>query len=193
MAALLSPIDLTLFPLFPTLIANESTTVIIEGNDSADVRTSSGKLLLKIKAEPTSGPHSKKIYDAQGNPIFNIRKESWNLDGDRYWLESPTDDSTKYFEMKTHLSTIGAYYDGTFTNAAAGKKESLYYNSNPVGKHGSIHLGDATGQVVANIEQQWTTSTKESYVTVAPGVDIGLIVGMVLCIDDRERGHTKQY
>jgi uncharacterized protein YxjI len=192
MAAQVSPINLILFPLFPALLANEPTTVIIKGNDSADVRTSSGSVLLKVEAGPTTTSHYKKIFDAQGTPIFNIRKESWNIDGDRYWLESPTDESIKYFEMKTHFSPIGATYDGTFTNTAAGKIESLFFKANPVGKHGSIHLRDATGQAVANVEQHWTRSTKENYVTVAPGVDIGLIVGMILCVDDRERGHTKQ-
>lgn len=185
------PPSRTPLALFPDFVAQRAETVVIKGRyvgDSYDITTLDGRPLLTVKAEAMSLSHRKRIYDANGRHIFNIRKETWNITGNAYWIEHPSNDA-KLFTLESKSSMSGRKFSGTFTNAVNGQQEQLLFKNNPFGLHGTIANG-ATGTPVANIDREMFKLRKEYHVTVAPGVDIALIVGMCICFDDRAKSDS---
>ena len=98
-------------------------------------------------------------------------------------------------EGKFHLGTSKAV--GHFVNAMNGENVNLLMHGSFFNKSTTI-TNESNGQVVAQIDRELFNARqllgdRQSYaVTVAPGVDIALIVAMVVCLDERrdqKEGH----
>lgn len=80
----------------------------------------------------------------------------------------------------------------TFTNAADGKETTLKMKGNFLDRMMEIKLGDSD-TVVARIDRQmfsgWSMfgGPQTYFVTIAPNMDMALVVAMCLCMDERRR------
>lgn len=93
------------------------------------------------------------------------------------------------FEVKGDLRTVGSMPEVFFKNAADGQDISLELVGDWAGKNAEIH---ESGAVVASISRSFFNGgdffgEKQTYfVAVAPNVDLSLIAGICVCLDERE-------
>jgi uncharacterized protein YxjI len=184
--------------VLPSFIAEYPTTLIMKeqvfsiSDDAFTVKTLDGRDVLKITADTFSLSARKRVHDPAGNHLFTLRKEIFSFPKS-YFAESPT--GTKIFEVegKFHLGTSKAI--GHFVNAMNGEQESFLMHGSFFNVKTQI-TNEKNGQVVAQIDRDlWNArqllADRESYaVTIAPGVDIALIVAMVVCLDERRDQKT---
>ena len=146
----------------------------------------------KARSFPCVVPHHPQLLTLQPHPpqkeIFSFPKS--------YFAESPT--GTKIFEVegKFHLGTSKAV--GHFANAMSGEKENFLMHGSFFNAKTEI-VNERNGQVVAQVDREFFNAQqlladRQSYaVTIAPGVDVALIVAMVVCLDERRDQKTGNY
>ncbi len=192
-----SPIPIAIIPSY---IAQRPETIIMKekifsfSDDAFHVQTTDGRDILKITADTLSWSARKRVFDVAGNHLFTIRKEVFSFPKS-YFAESPAGQKIFEVEGKFHIGTSKAV--GHFANAINGDNVNLLMHGSFFNKSTTI-TNEANGQVVAQIDRELFSARqllgdRSSYaVTVAPGVDIALIVAMVVCLDERrdqKEGH----
>lgn len=182
----------SLLAVFPDFIAQQQETVVLKGRQfgaTYDIMTIDGRALLAVEPGPASLSRRKRILDAKGRHIFNIRRESWHLGGSRYFIESPSrSNSEMLLTVEFKLFVTGTQFTASFTNTINQQQEQLCFNRGYFSSRGKITNG-AGGSVVADTERQISMLKKEYQVIVAQGVDMALIAAMLICLDDKEKSH----
>ncbi|KAF2668090.1 hypothetical protein BT63DRAFT_426919 [Microthyrium microscopicum] len=166
-------------------IANKTETIILSTEPlSRDWRVSlhDGTPLLTIIGESMSASHRKTVSTPDGQTLYQIRRQLWSM-GNTYYAER-TEDGPKLWELESHSGFTGQKHKLMFNNVAAGGQPAMldFKNRKMGGISGEVKLID---QSVANIELKRGLLKKDYYVTVAQGVDMSLLVGMVVAIEDR--------
>lgn len=171
--------------LFTHLISQQPQDIIMKSDlwsTSATITNSTGGSVLCIEAPHLSRSHRKKVYDTNGTHLFTIRKEDSRLGSSHYFFESPAD---SHHILEFHSEWIGqssSKTTATFTNAISHQQEVLQVESATI-------LALATGGIVARINRKAFDVRHTYRLSVVPAVDVALMVGIVMCLDDRERNH----
>jgi uncharacterized protein YxjI len=193
----LAPVPAPLAVL-PPFIAQQPTTLIMKEqifslSDAAfTVKTLDDRAILTITADAFSLSARKHVHDPAGNALFTLRKELFSFPKS-YFAESPA--GTKIFEVEGKFHLGGSRAVGHFVNAMNGEQENFLMHGSFFNVKTEI-THERTGQVVAQIDRElWNArqllGDRQSYaVTVAPGVDVALIVAMVVCLDERRDQKT---
>ena len=184
--------------LFPNYIAQQSETLVMTEKlaslalDSFYVRDLAGRDILAIKGKVFSPLHAEKdvFNPATSTLLFCIKRQPFSIPP-KYYVEDPS--GRRILDLKSQFS-LRAKAHVTFENVAqGGRPESLYLEGDWLNKSTMIK-NEATGEVVADIDRQMLNARnifggRSTYaVTVAPGVDLALIVAMCVCIDEKEQG-----
>jgi uncharacterized protein YxjI len=165
-----------------------------------DFQISHLALLAQIPKSSIQSKHDPTLYAPAPSSITNLQphpsqKEIFSFPKS-YFAESPT--GAKIFEVegKFHLGTSKAV--GHFTNAMNGEKENFLMHGSFFNAKTEI-VNERDGQVVAQVDREFLNARqlladRQSYaITVAPGVDVALIVAMVVCLDERRDQKTGHY
>jgi uncharacterized protein YxjI len=184
--------------VFPSFIAQYPTTLVMKesvfslADDAFTVKTLDGRDVLKISADTFSLSSRKRVYDPANNHLFTLRKEIFSFPKS-YYAESPA--GTKIFEVEGKFHLGGSKAVGHFANAMNGEQENLLMHGSFFNAKTEI-TNEKNGQVVAQIDRQFLNARqfladRDTYaVTIAPGVDMALIVAMVVCLDERREQKT---
>ncbi len=174
--------------VFPDFIAQQQETVVLKGRQFGaiyDVTTIDGGALLAVYPGMAGLSRRKKVLDAEGRYIFNVRRER-RLGSSRYVVASPSlsNDITVEFNM----FATGMHFIASYTNTISQLQGQLYFDRGYWSSHGKITDG-LGGPVVADAERKISMLKKEYHVTVAPGMDMALIAGIMICLDEKEKSH----
>jgi len=180
--------------VFPNYIARQSETIVMTekllslADDSFTVKTIDGREILQVKGENLSLSHRKRVCNMQGTHLFTIRKEVMHFPAS-FYAEDPS--GNRIFEVKGKLSLGTSKAVGHFANAAhQGQQESLFMHGSFFNAQTTI-TNEANNEVVALIDRKMFNARqffggRQTYaVTIAPGVDIALIMAMCVCLDER--------
>ncbi|KAI1635704.1 DUF567-domain-containing protein [Biscogniauxia mediterranea] len=178
--------------VFPQFIARQSETLVLKekvlslSGDSFDVKTVGGQPVFRVEGSAFSLSGRKKVLDVQGNHLFTIRKKLIALHA-TYYAEDPS--GNQVFEVKGKFSIGTSKSVGTFTSVG-GKQECLLMKGDFFDRKADI-TDEATKQPVAHIDRNFfnvreLVGGQQTYVvTVAPNVDMAIIVAMCICLDER--------
>lgn len=197
MAAQLRPLPSPI-AIFPEFIARQSENIKLRekmmslSGDSFYVELyPSAQPLLTVKGEAFSLSGRKTVSDMQGNPLFVIRKEHFKLMS-TYYAESPQ--GGKIFEVQGKWSWGSSKSVGVFQykdqQTGQVKEGRLFMKGDFFDRRAEI-TDESTGQPVAVIDRQFLNAREllggqQTYiVTVAPGMDMAIVVAMCICLDER--------
>jgi uncharacterized protein YxjI len=188
--AQLSPVSS--FPaLFPKYIAEQEETLVFRGRQygsSYDISTIDGRKLFAVDPLPSLGRRTQ-VMDMQGKNIFGTRKETFHLGSSRYFIERPSrSNDTKLLTIEFKMFKIGTKFTVTFDDGIAEQQGQLHFDRGYFSSDGTVTKG-VDGPVVAHVERQITLLRKEYKVIVAKGMDMALISGLIVCLDDQEKSH----
>ncbi|KAI1764632.1 DUF567-domain-containing protein [Hypoxylon sp. FL1150] len=195
------PPQLTPFPrpigVFTPFVANQSETLILKekvlslSGNSFDIALASGQPLFKVKGESFSLSHRMIVSDAAGNFLFCIRKKHFKLHS-TYYAEGANGE--EIFEVQSKFKLAGSKFIGSFTSAT-GQKEELTMKGDWSDTTAEI-TDEASGQPVAAIyrdrwnAREWLGGQQTYNVTIAPNVDMAIIVAMCICLDMKRNEPT---
>jgi hypothetical protein len=87
------------------------------------------------------------------------------------------------------MFTMGTKFTGALSRQLMTTHDpQLCFNRGYFSIDGTIMNG-VDGPVIAHVERQITMLRKEYRVILAQGVDVALVAGMVICLDDQEKSH----
>ncbi|KAI0595297.1 DUF567-domain-containing protein [Biscogniauxia sp. FL1348] len=178
--------------VFPQFLARQAETLVLKekvlslSGDSFDVKTAGGQPVFRVEGSAFSLSGRKKLLDARGNHLFTIRKKLIALHA-TYYAEDPS--GHQVFELRGKFSIGTSKSVGTFTSVG-GKQECLLMKGDFFDRKADI-TDEATRQPVAHIDRKFfnmreLVGGQQTYaVTVAPNVDMAIIVAMCICLDER--------
>ncbi|KAK8021871.1 hypothetical protein PG990_007009 [Apiospora arundinis] len=178
--------------LFKAYHATQSETLVLKekimslSGDSFDIKTIDGRPIFKVQGNAFSLSGRKMVLDMAGNALFTIRKRHLRLHA-TYYAEDPSERQILQVEGKFSFGSSKSV--ATFAGES-GRGESLYMKGDFFDRKASI-TDEATGQTVAVINRQFLNAREllggqQTYhVTVAPNVDLAIIVAMCICLDER--------
>ncbi|KAK7941570.1 uncharacterized protein PG986_013957 [Apiospora aurea] len=167
-----------------TLVLKEK--IMSLSGDSFDIKTIDGRPVFKVQGNAFSLSGRKMVMDMTGNQLFTIRKRHLRLHA-TYYAEDPSEREILQVEGKFSFGSSKSV--ATFTGEG-GRRESLFMKGDFFDRKASI-TDEASGQAVATINRQFLNAREllggqQTYhVTVAPNVDMALIVAMCICLDER--------
>lgn len=94
--------------VFPQFIAQRPETLVLKekvlslSGDSFGVKTLDGRVIIQVKGEMLSLSGRKHVLDAQGVPLFDIRKQHLTLHT-TFYCENPQ--GQKFFQVKSKFSS----------------------------------------------------------------------------------------
>lgn len=153
--------------------------------DDFTVRTVDGVDVMKCKAKLVSIHGKKKFSDMQDNEIYTLGTKMLALHKS-FTAESP---SGHGFEIKGKFKLMGSKSEILFKNASTGTDVVLELVGDWLDKSAEIKYND---QVIASISRKFFNAReffgdKQTYfVAVAPNVDLSLIAGVCVSLDERE-------
>jgi uncharacterized protein YxjI len=170
----------------PDFVAHNTETIILSNEPFTKewkVCLHDGTPLLLVSGESVSMSHRKTVTDPQGRKICQIRRQNWSM-GTRYYAET-TENGPRLWELESHFGLTGSNNKMTFANqAAGGEKAALEIKNNTFG---SVSQVKYDGKEVAIIEKKRWKMRHEYHLTVAKGLDMSLIVGLAIALDDKTR------
>ena len=185
--------------LFHQHIAQHSTTLVLRekmlslSGDSFSISTVPGNTpIFSVSGSAFSLSGRKTISDTSGTPLFDIRKEHFKIPS-TYYAETPNDEK-KIFEVKGKFSLGSSKAVGVFeyqTQQGQRKAASLMMKGDFFDRKADI-TDEETGSVVGRIDRQFLNARElvggqQTYaVTVAPGMDMAVVVAMCICLDERQ-------
>lgn len=188
--------------LFPQFIARQSETLILKekvlslSGDSFSIKTYPGQQpVLSVSGNAFSLSGRKTITDMSGSPLFQIRKQHFKIPA-TYYAENL--EGQKIFEVqgKWSFGTSKAYGVFSYLDQASGQtKQARLFMKGDFFDRGADITDEATGHVVARIDRKFLNAREllggqQTYaVTVAPGMDLAVIVAMCICLDERRNEH----
>jgi len=178
--------------IFTPFIAQQSETLILKekvlslSGDSFSIKTIDGRALFQVKGSVMSLSGRKLVTDMAGKDLFTIRKKHFAFPA-AYYAEDPS--GNKFFEVVGKFSLLGSKAIGKF-RSTSGKDENLVMKGDFFDRTADI-VDDSTGMTVARIDRQFFNAREllggqQTYVvTIAPGVDMAIIIAMCICLDER--------
>ena len=179
--------------LFSSHIAQQPESLLFKGRQygsSYDVWTGDGSVLFTVEPIPSLG-RQMRVLDAQRNHIFSTRRETFHLGGSRYFIEKPSrPQNNRLLKLEFKTFAIGTKFTATLNESGKENQAQLCFKRGYFSKEGRMTLGEE-GPVIAHAERYIVAMLRKEYrVDVAEGVDLALIVGMVICLDDQEKTHA---
>jgi len=174
-------------------IARQSEIVILRekvaslSGDSFKVSLQSGQLILDVRGTVMTLRGRKPVYDMDEKHLFDIVKEHLHIHT-TFAAVNPA--GQKLLEVKSSFALLGSKATATFTNAATGTPETLVMKGNFFDSAADI-VDQKTGFVVGRINRKLLSGRdllfgQQTYaLTVAPGVDMALLVVMCICMDEK--------
>jgi uncharacterized protein YxjI len=125
----------------------------------------------------------KTVSDSTGKALVQIRRETWTS---RYYFQSGGDGGPHLWDTESHFGFGGSRNTLRFRNAAGGRGESvqLDFKNSSWGKTSYVKC---MGRDVAVVEKATRITKTEYRVTVAAGLDMFLVVGLMIAMDDKTR------
>ncbi|KAI1455428.1 DUF567-domain-containing protein [Annulohypoxylon moriforme] len=176
--------------IFAPFIAKASETLVLKekvaslSGNSFDITLSNGQPIFKVKGESLTLSNRMNVMDVGGNLLFCIRKKHLTIHT-TYYAENPSGD--EIFEVQSKFRLGGSKFIGSFTSAS-GQQEHLLMKGDWTDTSAEI-TDEASGQVAASIyRDRWNAREllggQQTYnVTIAPNVDMAVIVAMCICLD----------
>ncbi|KAI1098279.1 DUF567-domain-containing protein [Jackrogersella minutella] len=175
--------------IFTPFIAKQSETLVVKekmswSGNNFDISQPNGEHFFKVKGELLSLSSRVNVMDTSGNHIFTIRKKHLTLHT-TYYAENP--DGQEIFEVQSKFKFGGTKFVGSFTSAS-GQQEQLIMKGDMTDTVAEI-AEETSGQVVATIYRDRFNGREfwggqQTYnVTIAPNVDMAIIVAMCICLD----------
>jgi uncharacterized protein YxjI len=197
MAAQLVPLPSPI-ALFQQFVARQTETLILKekvlslSGDSFSIKTHPGQQpVFSVAGDAFSLSGRKTVTDISGTPLFQIRKQHFKIPA-TYYAENLQ--GQKIFEVqgKWSFGSSKAYGLFSYLDQASGqtKQARLFMKGDFFDRRADI-TDEATGHVVAMIDRQFLNARQllggqQTYaVTVAPGMDLAVIVAMCICLDER--------
>ncbi|KAK3669973.1 hypothetical protein LTR78_010145 [Recurvomyces mirabilis] len=154
--------------------------------DDFTIRTVDGLDVCTCHGKMVSARDRKKFTDMAGNDLFTLKNKMLSI-SKSFHGESPHGQHD--FEVKGHFKLIGSHSTVTFKNAADGVQVELEVKGDWMDRSAEISYG---GRPVAAIQRSYFNvreiwGDKQTYfVVVAPNVDLSLIAGLCICLDEKE-------
>ncbi|KAI0896204.1 DUF567-domain-containing protein [Annulohypoxylon nitens] len=176
--------------IFAPFIAKQSETLVLKeklaslSGNSFDITLPNGQPLFKVKGESLTLSNRTNVMDVNGNQLFCIRKKHLSIHT-TYYAEDPK--GQEIFEVQSKFRLGGSKFIGSFTSAS-GEQEQLLMKGDWTDTNAEI-TDESSGQVVASIyRDRWNAREliggQQTYnVTIAPNVDMAIIVAMCICLD----------
>ncbi|KAK0726893.1 tubby C-terminal-like domain-containing protein [Lasiosphaeria miniovina] len=196
MALQLPPVPQPLGLNHPTadlLLARQTETIILRekvmslSGDSFDISLQSGQPILRVQGSVFSFSGRKTVMNLNNQPVFDIKKEHLHIHA-TYAAVDPN--GNPLLEVKSSFKLIGSKARATFVNKYTGQQESFLMQGNWFDSRADI-VHEKTGMVVGNINRKLLSGRdilfgQQTYaLTVAPGVDMSLMVAMCICMDEK--------
>ncbi|KAF2769258.1 hypothetical protein EJ03DRAFT_351414 [Teratosphaeria nubilosa] len=178
------PVNAHLYSPNPVTLQMKEKVFSLSGDDFT-VKTVDGLEVCKCHGKVVSAHGKKKFTDMADNELFTLKNKMLAIQKS-FHGDSPNGHD---FEVKGHFKLMGSRSTVTFKNAADGVEYELEVHGDWIDKSASITYG---GRPVAHISRSIFNAReifgdKQTYfVTVAPNVDLSLIAGICVCIDERE-------
>ncbi|KAL7412991.1 tubby C-terminal-like domain-containing protein [Mrakia frigida] len=154
--------------------------------DDFQIKDSNGNVVVQCHGSAMSFRDKKEIRDTSGRVLFKLETKLLSL-LKSFFATGP--DGKELFQVKKKFSIGSNKMVTYFTNASDGAPIELDLKGNFWGGSAEILLG---GRTVATISRQVMNMReifvdKQTYfVTVAPGVDLAMIVAVCICLDEAE-------
>lgn len=192
MAVQLAPLQQSL-GIWKQFFAYQTETLILRekvmslSGDSFDITMANGQPIFRIQGKVMSISGRKSVYDMQGNHLFDIVKEHLHIHA-TYAAVDPS--GKKLLEVKSSFALLGSKAKATFTNVSNHAQESLMMKGNWFDSAADI-VDEKTNFVVGRIDRKLLSGRdllfgQQTYaLTVAPNVDLALMVAMCICMDEK--------
>ncbi|KAI0413038.1 DUF567-domain-containing protein [Xylaria grammica] len=177
--------------LFPRFFASQPESLLLRekalslSGDSFEIRNSDGELIFRVTSEVSPLAGRTHISDTDGNLLFTIRKKFIALHS-TFYAEDPN--GKVIIEVKGKFS-IGPRKSVCTFRSQLGTEESLVAAGSFSDTRADI-MHEATKLPVATIDREELTNMRDilqTYiVTVAPNVDMAIIIAMCMCLDERQ-------
>ncbi|KAF3045840.1 hypothetical protein E8E11_006814 [Didymella keratinophila] len=179
--------------IFPQFFARGSETLVIKEKvmsltgDDFHIKLANGTPILRVEGKVMSISGRKKVFDEQGNHLFDIVKEHFHIHS-TFRVEDAQE--KKIMEVKSSFKLMGSKATATFTSQS-GKQEVLTMRGNWFDTTADITDEAQGNAVVARIDRKLLSGKdiffgQQTYaVTVAPGVDMALIAALCICLDEK--------
>jgi uncharacterized protein YxjI len=172
--------------IFPNFIARKEETLIMKSESfsrSWKISLHDGTPIMTVKGEHLSASHRKTVLDPQGQKLGQIRRQTWSFTS-TYYAEA-SEGGPRLWELKSHMGFPTSKNTVSFANAAGdGKSAELNFKKKGFGASGVVTLA---GQDVAIVEKKHWKMRTEYHITVAPGLDMFLPIGLMVALDDKIR------
>ncbi|MCJ1282818.1 hypothetical protein MMC26_002144 [Xylographa opegraphella] len=199
MAKYIVPAEAQLPPLphhlgvLPNYYATQPTTLVMRekimsftGNDY-HIKSTEGASILRVRGNAMSLSERSEVSDNQGQLLFTVRRRLLSFLKD-YYAEDPS--GNKFLAVDGEFSFGRNKASISFINASDAQEIQLKMKGDWFDMTTEIKWGDA---VVARIDREMRTGwqilggPQTYFVTVAPNVDMALMVALCICLDERRR------
>ncbi|KAK4034292.1 tubby C-terminal-like domain-containing protein [Parachaetomium inaequale] len=177
-------------------MALQTTTLVLKERsfDNFDINDLSGARWMHIEGQIATIHGRKKVFDPRGNYLFDLVKEllHWHT---TFSCETGTEPKQQYMQVKSKFSIFSSKANATFTSTT-GAPVTLSMKGNWLDTTAEI-VDPTTGAVAARIDRKLFNARelllgRQTYhVTIAPGVDIALIIAMCVCLDEAQNEGQK--
>jgi uncharacterized protein YxjI len=188
MAALLAPLPAPVAVDTNYIAKRTEKLTVTREPMSADwvVTLEDGTTLFTLEREHFSLSHRKTFRDSQGCTMYQIRKQPFTM-GAKYYAEM-SENGPRLWEYEIHSSLGGSNTKMAFRNTATGgKPDHLDFKHKSLG---STSYVKHEGRDVAVVHKKKWQLKRVYELTIAQGLDMTLIIGMILSMDDKVRSNA---
>ncbi|KAK4247900.1 tubby C-terminal-like domain-containing protein [Corynascus novoguineensis] len=174
--------------VFNHMLAQQPLTLVLKEKafDDFDIKGLDGARWMHIEGKIASLHGRKKVFDHQGNHLFDIIKEHFHLHATFVCEDA---NQRQYMQVKSKFKLLGSEANATYTTAT-GHPVTLTMKGDWFDTSADI-VDASSGAIVARIDRQFFNARElllghQTYhVTIAPGADIALVVAMCVCLDEK--------
>lgn len=192
----MNPLPAPGLAIIPQYLSNGPLKIILKSNGTFSsgmtaTIADSGTPLFLVDSASFSMSHRQAVIDAASNTtLFEVRKESMSTK--RYYAEMG-ENGPRLFETQTRNKMLGRpRTEVVFANQAdekGGRPEArLEFTPAGMGEDGSFTLN---GEMVALVEKVSFRIAGEYHLTLTPGFDPALVVGVMVAMIDRAKSQTR--
>lgn len=188
--AALQPLPRPGLAVFPEYIPEMPLKLSLKGHglyEDMNIDLEDGRPLFRIHREGTNRSHRKSIFDARtGTKLFEVLKSGR---GTKHYSAEVSEGGPLVFECETNTPLFGrARTTVTLANQAASDqgRPTVELELTPTS---ALDDGSLTwnGQTVATFEKVGMRISGEYHLTIAPGLDPTLVVGLMAVLIDQAR------
>lgn len=148
---------------------------------------------FKMQGKAFSLREKKTLMDAYGTPVLNI-KETFAAFESNYKVYAGNNSVQELFKVIAHITFGKAKMNTTIINRQNGQPLNLSLKGNIMTHEAVIYIGEAKqgGIPIAKIHRpltgrEWLSGQQEYWLTVAPNVDISMMVAMCVALDEMKK------